>query len=71
MARPATPRAPRLEGEQASSAGRPLLGLPELQFGWQTLSQPGLASSGPIFAVRWSVPLLDRSQAARESVRRG
>jgi outer membrane protein TolC len=67
-------RAARLESEQASLekklAGR-FWGFPELQLGWQTLSQPGLARSGPIFAVRWSVPLLDRSQAARaESVRR-
>jgi outer membrane protein TolC len=67
-------RAARLDVEQAAFekklAGR-FWGFPELQLGWQTLNEPGLSQSGPIFALRWKVPLLDRSQAARaEAARR-
>ena len=67
-------RAARLDVEQAGLEGKVagrFWGFPEVQLGWQTLSQPGLDHSGPIFALRWNVPLLDRSQAARaESARR-
>jgi outer membrane protein TolC len=39
--------------------------LPELSFGWQTLRQESNDIEGPVFGVRWPLPLFDRRQAER------
>jgi cobalt-zinc-cadmium efflux system outer membrane protein len=66
-------RALEREAEQAGLqqrlAGR-YWGFPELQVGWQRLAHGGLVQSGPILAASWSVPVLDRNQAARAEAAR-
>lgn len=39
--------------------------LPELSFGWQTIREDHGDLEGPIFGVRWPLPLFDRQQAER------
>jgi len=61
-------RALRFEAEEArlrERLGRRFWAFPELQLGWQSLRHGGVGQGGPILAGSWSVPLLDRAQAAR------
>jgi outer membrane protein TolC len=58
----------RLEVQQAQLEGRlarRFVIFPELSAGWQRLEHAGVEQTGPVFGVSWSLPLFDRSQAAR------
>ena len=58
----------RLEARQAQLEGRlarRFVIFPELSAGWQRLEHAGVEQTGPVFGLSWSVPLFDRSQAAR------
>jgi outer membrane protein TolC len=58
----------RLEVRQAQLEGRlarRFVIFPELSAGWQRLEHAGVEQTGPVFGVSWSLPLFDRSQAAR------
>lgn len=58
----------RLDVQQAQLEGRlarRFLTFPELSVGLQRLEHSGVRQTGPVFGVSWSLPLFDRSQAAR------
>lgn len=40
---------------------------PELEAGWKQVEAGGLTFEGPVFGIRWSVPVADRRQAEREA----
>lgn len=54
---------------EARLAGR-FVAFPELTVGWQRVESRPSAQSGAVFGLAWSVPLLDRSQAARHEATR-
>lgn len=58
----------RFEVQQAELEGRlarRFLIFPEVSAGWQRLEHAGVEQTGAVFGVSWSLPLFDRSQAAR------
>lgn len=60
------------QAELEEKLGRRFVVFPELTAGWQRVETQPTAQSGAVFGLAWSVPLFDRSQAARlEASRKG